>query len=54
MLLLLFLRGFFYDAGSERTRDWQAFAGTQIDCPGEQYEGASPTHGCGLFPQLPP
>lgn len=43
---------FFHDAGSKRTRDRQAFAGTQTDCLGEQYEGAGPTHGCGLFPQL--
>lgn len=48
----IIFEGFFYDAGSARTRDRQAFAWTQTDCPGEQYEGARPTHGCGLFPQL--
>lgn len=53
-LATIVFEGFFYYAGCERTRDRQTFAGTQIDCLGEQYEGASPTHGCGLFPQLPP
>lgn len=48
----IILRFFFHDAGSKRTRDRQAFAGTQTDCLGEQYEGAGPTHGCGLLPEL--